>query len=393
MSHTEEFEAIAASVDRLLSRRLPPEEIRRRDEQHIPPYDLVPELAETGLIRAPLPEAVGGVGIPWSVFCRVQERVAYHAFFVASILNRYVCFSAMPLLHFGTEAQQRRLLPGVLDGSTLMALALTEPEAGSDARAVRTRAERVDGGWRIRGRKTWISDADRANYLLTMCRTTEPGGGGGDRPSFTALLVPRHTPGIAMTPLAKVGNNCMPSWDIGYDDVLVSDDDRLGPVGAGFQTIAGTLKYSRASVASGVIGTARAAFDLARKHARERVQFGQPIAAFQVIKHRLVDMHLEITKAALVVRELARAIDAGEPTDDIGAAAKIVATDMLQRVTDHGMQILASAGYAAESPMQRYWRDARLYTFGEGTNEVQREIIARGLGLGGGRRQKAEKQT
>lgn len=379
MKDAESLSIILSSVGAFLERRLPPDEIRRRDDNHIPPYDLIPELAEMGLLRAPIAEEHGGLGLPWSSMVRVQERIASHAFFVGSIINRFLCFSALPIIIFGTERQKAEILPRVLDGRTLVALALTEPGAGSDARAVTTRAVKVEGGWRLNGRKTWISDADHAEYLLTLCRTPAPDG--GDKPSFTAFLAPRRAQGVAMTSIAKVGNNCMPSWDIGYDDVFVPDDLVLGPVGKGFQTITGTLKYSRAGVASGVIGTAQAAFDLARAHAIERVQFGQSIAKFQAIRHKLVDMHVEIVKARLMVRELARLLDTGEPAEDMGSMAKAVATDMLQFVTHHGMQIMASAGYAAESPMQRYWRDARLYTFGEGANEIQKEIIARSLGI------------
>ena len=373
------LEQIIGSVQSLLRRRLPPDEIRRRDEQHVPPYDLVPDFAALGLIRAPVPEAFGGLGLPWSTMCRVQETIAAHAFFACSIINRFVCFGAMPIIIAGTTAQQRDLLPGILAGETLVALALTEPSAGSDARAVTTRGVKTAGGWLVSGRKTWISDADYATYLLTLCRTPPPDG--GSRPSYTALLVPRRATGITMTPIPKIGNHCMPSWDIGCDDVFVPDALVLGPVGKGFQTITGTLKYSRAGVSAGVVGTAQAAFDLARSHALDRVQFGKPIAGFQVIRHRFVDMHVEITKARLMVRELARMIDAGEPADAMGAMTKASTTDMLQMVTHQGMQIMASAGYAAESPMQRYWRDSRLYSFGEGSNEIQKEIVAKALGL------------
>jgi alkylation response protein AidB-like acyl-CoA dehydrogenase len=367
------------AVETFLRRHLPPEEIRRRDENHIPPYDLVPQIRDLGLLRAAFPVEAGGLALPWSTLCRLQERIGARAFFVASIINRFVSFGGLPVWHFGSERQRAELLPRILDGAALVALALTEPDAGSDARAVRTRARREGETWRIAGRKTWISDADHASYLLTLCRSDEDAG---QTRGYTAFLVPRRATGVHMTPLPKVGNNCMPSYDIAFDDVVVSDADRLGAVGAGFPTITGTLKYSRASMAAAAVGTAQAALDLAKSHALAREQFGRSLAAFQVIKHRLVDMHLEIRKARLLVRELAAAIDAGEDTEEIGAATKIVATETLQMVTHHGMQILASAGYAAESPMQRYWRDARLYSFGEGTNEIQREIIASRIGLG-----------
>jgi alkylation response protein AidB-like acyl-CoA dehydrogenase len=239
---------------------------------------------------------------------------------------------------------------------------------------VRTLARREAQGWRLSGRKTWISDAGGASHLLTLCRTEGETG-------LTAFLVPRRADGISMTPLDKVGNNCMPSWDIGLDDVMLNDDDRLGPVGRGFDVISAALSFSRASMAASALGTAQAALDLALAHALDRRQFGSPIAGFQVIRHRLADMKLEITKAGLLVDELARRIDAGENATEIAPMAKIASTEALRFVTEHGMQILASAGYAAESPMQRYWRDARLYTFGEGTNEIQRELIAKEMGL------------
>ncbi len=379
MSIPDEHDAILDAVDRFC-RNIPQSETIRRDAEHVPPYDYIPRLAELGLTRAPIPVEAGGLGLPWSLFCRIQERIAYHAQPIASILNRLVSFGVMPLVQFGTAAQRDALIPPLLDGQALVALALSEPGAGSDARAVATRAERVDDGWRITGRKTWISDADAATHLLTLCRIAGPNAPGD---GLVAFLVPRHAPGIAMTGLPKAGNNCMPSYDIGYDGVLVTDTDRLGEPGAGFRTVTGTLRFSRASISATVVGSAKAALDLAIAHAGERVQFGRPLSGFQVIRHRLVDMRMEIRKAELMVRELARMLDAGEDAEEHAAMTKIAATEMFQFVADRGMQILASVGYAAESPMQRYWRDARLYSFGEGANEIQREIVARRMGLGG----------
>ena len=379
MMPPDEHAEILDAVDKFC-RDITQAETARRDAAHIPPYDYIPRLAGLGLTRAPVPEAHGGLGLPWSLFCRIQERIAYHAQPVASILNRIVSFGLMPLIHFGTAAQQAALIPRLLDGEALVALALSEPGAGSDARAVTTRAERTANGWRISGRKTWISDADFATHLLTLCRIAGPQTPGD---GLAAFLVPRHAAGIAMTVLPKAGNNCMPSYDIGFDSVAVTDADMLGAAGAGFRTVTGTLRYSRASLSATIVGSAKAACDLAIAHAGERAQFGRPLSTFQVIRHRLVDMHMEIRKSELMVRELARMVDAGEEADEQAAMTKISATEMFQFITDRGMQILASAGYASESPMQRYWRDARLYSFGEGANEIQREIVAKRMGLGG----------
>ncbi len=366
---------ILDSVDRFCADNLGPGEVRRRDDGHIPPYDLLPALADLGLIRAPFPEADGGYALPWASFCQIQERLGTAAYFAGSILNRVVCFGLMPLFRFGTTEQKERYVEKLFDGRTLIALALSEPGVGSDARAVTTRAVKTTTGWRITGRKSWISDAGGSSALLTLCRTPEL----GDK-SLTAFLIPTDTAGVDLLPMAKVGNNCMPSFEIGLD-TEVGEACVLGPVGEGFKVISSTLAYSRASMSATAVGCAQAACDLAASYARERIQFGKPIAQFQVIRHRLVDMHMEVEKARLLVRELAARIDDGRDTGIYAPMAKVAATEALQFVTDHGMQIMASACYAADSAMQRYWRDARLYSFGEGTNEIQREIAAKHLQL------------
>ena len=378
MSGDNDSDMILDAVDRFCRDRLSGEEVLRRDREHVPPYDLIAPMAEMGLLRVSLPEQHGGLGLGWTMLFRIQERIGYHANFVASIISRIVNFGAMPVILFGTPRQRDEILPQILEGRLLVALALTEPGAGSDARGIATRAQRVRNGWKITGRKTWISDADAANFLLTLCRVR---GKDDQKDALTAFLVPRQSAGLHMTALPKVGNWCMPCFDIGFDDVLIGDEYRLGEIGAGFETVTGTLQYSRASQAATVVGMAQAALDTAMAHAKQRIQFARPLTQFQVIRHRLVDMHMEVSKARLLLYELARRIDAMEPTGEWSAMAKITATDALQYVTTHGMQILASAGYSADSRMQRYWRDGRLFTFGEGSNEIQREIIARQIGL------------
>jgi alkylation response protein AidB-like acyl-CoA dehydrogenase len=368
---------ILDTVDRFLARRLPAEEVRRRDREHIPPYDLLPEMGELGLFALGFPTAQGGLGEAWTTVALVQERLAYHAYFAGSIYNRMVGFGATSILAYGTDAQRREILPRIFAGQCLCALALSEPEAGSDAAAVRARARRGPGGWVLSGRKTWISDADRADYLVTIART---GPGDGAR-GLSVFLVPRRSPGIAMTELAKIGNNCMPSFDVGFDDVLAPDEALMGAEGQGFQQIMATLHVSRASLAATTVGAAQRAVDIALAHAKERRQFGRPIGKFQAIAHRLAEMQTRVDQARLMVWQLAWLIACGLECRRQAAQAKIMASETLQFVADSGMQILASAGYSADSDMQRIWRDARLYSFGEGTNEIQRDIVARELGL------------
>jgi len=266
----------------------------------------------------------------------------------------------------------------MIRGEALFALALTEPGAGSDAGAIQTRAKKVDGGWRVTGRKTWSSNARQSTYMVTPCRT-DPNARGSR--GITMMLIAPDATGVHMTELSKIGNAGLSSWDIGLDDVFVSDDDVMGEVDRGFYNLMSTLHYARAGLAASAVGQAQRAVDIAIEHARDRVQFGQPISAFQVIQHRIADMQMRVDQARLITYHLADLISDGKPCRREAAQAKVIATEALHYVADHGMQILASAGYASESDMQRIWRDARLYTFGEGSNEIQRNIIAKELGL------------
>lgn len=375
---TSEQQSILDGVEAFARRHLAPAEVRRRDRDHVPPYDLLPALAELGVLGLTIPVDRGGLGLGWTTLALVQERLAGHAYFAASICNRVVAFGLMTLLRNGTAAQQAELIPRLISGRCLIALALSEPEAGTDAGAIRTRAERVAEGWRIAGRKTWISDAGGADYLLTPCRTV-PGSTGASGVSL--FLVPRASAGIAMTELAKVGNNCMPSWDIGYDDVIAPAASLVGGENEGFKALMSTLHYARASMAAAVTGAAQAAVDIALAHVGERQQFGRPLGTFQAVRHMLADMQTRVDQSRLLAWRLAWLIETGQPCRREAAQAKLVATETLQFVADRGMQLLASAGYAADSDMQRLWRDARLYSFGEGTNEIQRDLIARELGL------------
>lgn len=374
----DELRMILDTVDRFIERHIPPDELRRRDREHEPPFDLMPKLGETGLIGLPFPKKYGGQDLPWSVVTRVGERMGYGAAMLGILFDTAVCFGGMSLLTYGTERQKSELLPKLIRGEAMFALALTEPGAGSDAGAIQTRAEKIDGGWRVRGRKTWASNAKQAAYMVTPCRT-DPASTGAK--GITMMLIPPDAAGVHMTQLSKIGNAGLTSWDIGLDDVFVPDDDVMGDDGSGFANLMSTLHYSRAGLAANATGQAQAVVDIAIAHAKERIQFGRPIASFQVIRHRIADMQMRTDQARLATYHLADLISQAAPCRREAAQAKVIATETLQYVADHGMQILASAGYASESDMQRFWRDARLYTFGEGSNEIQRNIIAKELGL------------
>ena len=375
---TDDQQEILRSIDRFMERHFPPEMVRRLDREHEFPAHLLKGFGDLGILAVPFPESHGGLGGDWQTVVLIQERLGYHSAIAAALYSITVDFGGMTLMTAGSERQKAELLPRLIAGEAQFCLALTEPEAGTDAAAMRTSATRTATGWRVRGRKTWISCADTASFIVTPCRT-EPGSKG--KKGITMLMIPREAAGIHMTRLPKVGNNSLTSWDIAFDDVEVPADAVIGEVGDGFRVLMSTLQYSRSGQASNAIGQAQAAIDLALSHARERQQFGAPLSQFQVLRHKLVDMQMRVDQARLSLYHLAWLISTGRPCRRDSAAVKVLGSEALQFVADHGMQIMASAGYAAESDMNRYWRDGRLYTFGEGTNEMQRDLIAREMGL------------
>ena len=377
---TEEQRLLLGTVDTFMARHLPPEALRARDSAGDPPDFLLPLMGEAGLLGLPVPEDLGGSGGDWQTMALVQERLGYHATIAAILFNRVTCFGIMTLLTSGSDDQKAAFLGALIAGRASFSLALTEPGAGSDAGGITTRAQRAETGWRINGRKTWISGAASATRMVVACRT-------GDTPrgthGVTLFLVDPAAPGVSMTLLDKVGNRCSLTYDIGFEDVEVSGDAVIGEIDRGFDALRQTLFYARCGLSAAVVGTAQAAVDLALDHARTRSQFGQPIGRFQTIAHRLARMQTEVDQARLLTYHLAWLIDRGDPSVRAAAQAKWATTEMLKRATEDGLQIMASAGYSAESDMQRYWRDARLYTFGEGSSEVQLDLIARDMGVGG----------
>ena len=375
----DERAAILDTVDRLVARHLPLDEQRRRDAAHAPPYELLPVLGEAGLLRLPFAVDIGGLGGDWRTVAAVQERFGERAWMLGSLFNRAVGFGGIGLVTYGSEAQRAALMPRLMRGELLFALALTEEQAGSDAAAVTTRAERSADGWRLTGRKVWISDAEAADFMVVVARSDPQAQRAR---GLSLFLVPKGTAGVSFTPIPKIGNHCLPSFEVAFDGAELPVDALMGQEGEGFAHLASTLHYARAGMAAATTGYAAFALGLALEHARERRQFGRPLGAFQALAHRLADMQMRVDQSRLTARELAWRIATGQPATRQAAQAKVIATECLQYVAHHGMQILASAGYHADSDMARVWRDSRLYSFGEGSNEIQRGIVARELGLG-----------
>jgi alkylation response protein AidB-like acyl-CoA dehydrogenase len=375
----DEQRLILDSLGRIIERSLPLHEQRRRDAAHEPPYDLLQLLGEAGVLRLPFPVEIGGLGGTWQTVALVQEYLGRHAWMLGSLFNRAVGFGGMGLMTYGSPKQREALMPRLMRGELLFALALTEPDAGSDAAAVTTCAKRTSNGWQLNGRKTWISDAEEADFMVVVARTDPDAH---RSVGLTLFLVPKGTPGMRCTPIPKIGNNCLPSFEVDFTDVELAEDAVFGLESQGFANMASTLHYARAGMAASTTGYAGFALELALDHARTRQQFGRPLGAFQALAHRLANMQMRVDQSRLAAHDLAWRISNDHPNARQAAQAKVIATECLQYVTHHGMQILASPGYHADSDMARVWRDSRLYSFGEGSNEIQRNIIAKELGLG-----------
>ena len=375
---TNEQESLILSIDKMIERNLPPEEVRRRDKAHEPPDFLLKHLSNLGLLGIPFPEKYGGLNEKWITVTLAHERLGYHAAMAGSLYGTTLGFGGMSILTYGSELQKELFLPKIINGELRFSLALTEPNAGTDAGALITHAKKIDKGWMVNGRKTWISSADKADYLVTAVRTMQNSKGSD---GVTMFMIPKESKGITMTRLEKVGNNCLTSWDIGFDDVFVSNENLIGNENFGFKNLMSTLHYSRSGQASNAIGQSQRAVEIAIKHVKERVQFDRPLGKFQSVRHKIANMQSRVDQARMMLYKLAWLIDKGERCRKEAAQAKFLASECLQYVTHHGMQLLASVGYSMDSDMQRLWRDSRLYTFGEGANEIQREIVAKELGL------------
>jgi alkylation response protein AidB-like acyl-CoA dehydrogenase len=285
-----------------------------------------------------------------------------------------------PIYKFGTEDQKRRFLVPANRGEKIAALAITEPNAGSDVASIQTRAKRDGDQWILNGRKIFITNGCRADFVLTVTRTDAEAGKRG----FTLFVVEKGVPGFSVArKLKKVGMCCSDTAELLFEDCRVPDRNRIGEVGKGFHHIMWELQGERIVSAAFSVGRAQVCFELACRYATERVQFGKPIALFQVTRHRLAEMAAEIEAMRQFTYNVAWQFQQGEyPVKEI-SMVKLLSAQMAFRVADQALQIHGGYGYMLEYPIQRYWRDIRLSRIGGGTDEIMKEIIADQLGLKG----------
>ena len=345
------------------------------DREHRFPYDLVAELAELGLMGMTVPEEYGGAGADALSYAIAVEELTRIDSSVAITVAAHHSLGTLPILYFGNDEQKREWLPQLASGQKLAAFGLTEPGAGSDAGATRTTAELRDGQWIVNGSKLFITNAGTD---ITACVTITARTGEDE---ISNLIIPNGTPGYEISgPLEKMGWHASDTRELSFRDCAVPEGNLLGPRGEGFKQFLEILDGGRISVAAMGVGLAQGALDEALAYARERKAFGQPISKFQAIQAKLADMSTEIEAARLLVYKAARLKDRGQPFTLTAAQAKLKTGRLAVRCAEEAVQIHGGYGYIEEYPVCRFYRDAKILTIGEGTDEVQQMVIARALG-------------
>ena len=334
-------------------------------------------LGKSGLLGLPYPERWGGSGVSYEVYLQVLEEIATAWMTVAVGMSVHT-LSCFPLAYYGTDEQREEWLPTLLEGDLLGGYALSEPDAGSDAAALSTRAVRDGEEYVVTGTKAWITHAGQADFYTLMVRTSDDGGRG-----ITCLLADAATDGlVAGTPEHKMGLTGSPTAQLRLEGARVPAGRRMGDEGLGLRIALDALNSGRLGIAACATGLAQAALDEAVAYAAGRSQFGRPIIEFQGLEFLLADMAAAVESARATYLEAARRRDRGLPFRRQASIAKLVATDAAMRVTTDAVQVLGGAGYTRDFPVERYMREAKVPQIFEGTNQIQRMVIARELRAG-----------
>jgi alkylation response protein AidB-like acyl-CoA dehydrogenase len=346
------------------------------DREHRFPYELVAELAELGVMGVPIPEEYGGGGGDTVAYAIAIEELTRIDSSVAITVAAHTSLGTMPIFLFGSEEQKQKWLPQLASGEKLASFGLTEPGAGSDAGATQTTAELRDGQWIVNGSKTFITNAGTD---ITACVTITARTGADE---ISNIIVPNGTPGYEISaPMRKLGWRASDTRELSFRDAAVPEGNLLGPRGQGFRQFLEILDGGRISIAAMGVGLAQGAYDLAYRYAHERKQFGKPIATFQAIQFQLADMAVEIEAGRVLTYKAAWLKDEGRPFGKEAAIAKLFTGELSRRVVNAALQIHGGYGFMEEFPISRFYRDQKVLEIGEGTNEVQRMVIARHLGL------------
>jgi len=344
------------------------------DETGEYPADLVAKMAELGLMGIPFPPEYGGAGMSYVTFALSVEELCRACASTGLIMDVNISLFGEPVWLFGTEEQKKKYLTAIATGQALGALAMTEPEAGSDAASISTTAVKNDDGYTLNGRKIFITNGEKAEYYVVTAKTDKSAGSRG----ITDFIVEKSWPGVSFaTHYEKLGIRGSTTTDIVFDDVHVPHENRLGDEEMGFKITMDTLDAGRIGIAAQAVGIAKAAHEEAVAYVQERQQFGRPVADFQGVQFMLADMATQIEAAESLMLQAAYLRDKGVPCARESAMAKLYAGDTAMKVSDDAVQLFGGYGYMREYPAERHMRDAKITQIYEGTQQIQRLVIAR----------------
>jgi acyl-CoA dehydrogenase len=377
-SFTPDQESLRTHLQELLDEVCPPEYAERCDNEERPPREAYEALAKHGWFGLVLPAEYGGTGGSSIDLAIMLEEIGRHFEELGMWVFRTLTYGGYAVMQHGSPEQKRSLLPRVARGEISFCFGLTEPHAGSDAAAVATRAAPGDGGYVINGQKVFTSGMDISDYCLLVTRTST---GAKKQQGITNFLVDTKLPGIEVRKIQTLGHRAIGTTQVFYSDVKVPASAVLGEVDRGWEAVDSYLWYERLCLSAARTGAASAAFEYALQYAKNRNQFGRPIGQFQAISHKLADMKVMLDVSRTLVYRFAWLLSQGKATRHDAAVLKLYTGESYKMVSDLGLQILGGYGYCMEYPLQRFFRDSRLAVIGAGTSEIQRNIIARGLGL------------
>ncbi|QKL02736.1 acyl-CoA dehydrogenase [Pseudomonas sp. NY5710] len=372
---TDEQQQICDAVRAFAQERLKPF-AEQWDKAHRFPREAIDEMAALGLFGMLVPEAWGGSDTGYVAYAMALEEIAAGDGACSTIMSVHNSVGCVPILHFGSEQQKAQFLTPLASGAILGAFALTEPQAGSDASSLKTRA-RLDGDhYVLNGSKQFITSGQNAGVVIVFA-VTDPDAG---KRGISAFIVPTDSPGYQVARVEdKLGQHASDTCQIVFDNVRVPVANRLGAEGEGYKIALANLEGGRIGIASQAVGMARAAFEVARDYANERQSFGKALVEHQAVAFRLADMATQIAVARQMVLHAAALRDAGRPALVEASMAKLFASEMAEKVCSHALQTLGGYGYLSDFPLERIYRDVRVCQIYEGTSDIQRMVIARNL--------------
>jgi alkylation response protein AidB-like acyl-CoA dehydrogenase len=375
---TDEQKLLRETVRKLMDTHAPPEYIRRLDREQAYPYELYEKWVEAGLLSMPFPEEYDGLGGSVIDLTIIAEELARKSpdFFMSYAGS---VFTGLNIMRKGTEQQKQTWLPKIFAGEVRMAIAISEPEAGSDIGAMRTFAVRDGDEYVVNGQKLWATGAGAKDTVMNVYLKTDREK--NYREGMSLLLIDNDTPGVQLRKLDMLGRRCTGTYEVFFNDVRVPADRIVGGEGKGWDCVLAGLQIERVCSAAGSVGGASAAFDLALAYAKERVQFGRPIGTNQSIAHTLADLQTEIDAARTLMWRAAWLVSEGQNALREITMAKLFASEVYVKVANAGMQIFGGYGYSMEYDMQRHFRDSRSSTIAAGTSEMQRNVLAGLMGL------------